>query len=116
MVEPTPLRRPVNWEQLRPDDAERIVQERAQDSSNVIFSDHAFDRSDERTIPQPDAYRILRTGYVEGSPVQNLDGDWEVNVVKRMPGSSREAGVAVVIFREGEDLFVKTVKWMDVIR
>ena len=110
------MRRPVKWKQLRPDEAERIVRERAQDSAQVIFGDHAFERIDERSITQLDAYRILRTGYLEGSPVQNLEGDWEVNVVKRMPGSSREAGVAVIIIREGEDLFVKTVKWMDVTR
>ena len=106
------MRRPINWKQLRSGDAERIIRERAKNTAQVIFGEHAFERIDERSITQNDAYRILRTGYVEGSPIQNLGGDWEVNVVKRMPGS-REAGVAVIIFREEESLFVKTVEWMD---
>lgn len=78
----------------------------------MFFGDHAFDRIEERSITRIDALRILRTGYVEGNLQKNVDGDWEVTVVKRMPGC-REAGVVVIVFREDDELFVKTVEWMD---
>ena len=115
MVEPTPLRRPINWAKLRSDEAERLIRDRAKDSECVIFSVHAFDRVDERSITQQDAYRILRTGFVEGSPQGNFEGEWEVTVVKRMPGT-REAGVVTIVYRNEKTLFVKTVEWMDLKR
>ena len=112
MVEPVPLKRPINWAKLRADEAERIIRGRAEDSRNVFFSDHAFDRIEDRSITRPDAYRILRTGYVEGPIQRNLEGEWEITVVKRMPGC-REAGVVTIVYRENDQLFVKTVEWMD---
>ncbi len=112
MVEPTPFRRPVNWAKIRTDEAERIIRERAEDSGNVYFGIHAFERVDERSITQPDAIRILRTGHVDGPLQRNLDGEWEATIVKKMPGC-REAGVVTIVYQEGGDLFVKTVEWMD---
>ena len=82
---------------------------------SIIFGEHAFERVDERSITQLDAYNILRTGFIEDGPQRNIEGEWEVIVVKRMPGS-REAGVVTIIFRDREYLFVKTVEWMDVKR
>ncbi len=112
MVEPVPLKRPINWAKLRADEAEGIIRERAKDSRNVVYSDHAFDRIDDRSITRLDADRILRTGYVEGPIQRNLEGEWEITVVKRMPGC-REAGVVTIVYRENDQLFVKTVEWMD---
>ncbi len=112
MVDPTPIRRPIRWERLRTDEAETLIRERARVTANVIIGDHAFDRVEERSITQVDVYEILRTGMVDEAPQKNLDGDWEVTVVKRMPGT-RRAGVVTIIFRESNKLFVKTVEWMD---
>jgi len=81
----------------------------------VIIGEHAFDRISEREILQGDVYWILKTGHVDGSPVLNQYGDWEVIVVRRMPGG-REAGVVTIVFIEGHKLFVKTVEWMDLDR
>ena len=61
------------------------------------------------------AIRILRTGHIEGNPQKNLDGEWEVTVVIRMPGT-KEAGVVTIIWRDKDELFVKTVEWMDFTR
>ena len=97
------------------DEAERLIRERAANTSNIIFGTHAFERVEGRSITQPDAYNILRTGFIEGAPQSNIEREWEVIVVKRMPGS-REAGVVTIIFRDREYLFVKTVEWMDVNR
>ena len=112
MVDPVPFRRPIHWERLRTDEAERLVRERVSDTGNVIFGEHAFDRIEERSITQVDVYDILQTGMVEGSPQKNEQGDWEVVVVKRMPGS-REAGAVTIVYRDETLLFVKTVEWMD---
>ena len=114
MSDPIPFRRPVNWQRLRADEAERIVRARSQDTANVYFSDHAFDRIEERTIVQEDAYRILQTGFVEGRPVLE-DGEWKVIMVRRLAGR-REAGVVTLFVQDNDELFVKTVEWMDWIR
>jgi hypothetical protein len=42
--QPTPLKRPINWENLSAADAERVVRERAEDSGKVYFGNHAWDR------------------------------------------------------------------------
>ena len=97
------------------DEAERVIRERAAVTARIIISDHAFDRVAERSITQQDVYNILRAGFVEGSPQRNLEGEWEVVVVKRMPGT-REAGAATIVYRDEEFLFVKTVEWMDLTR
>jgi hypothetical protein len=78
----------------------------------VIIGDHAFDRISEREIISDDVYWILESGYVDGSLVRNEHGDWELIMVRRMPGG-REAGVVTIVFVKGQMLFVKTVEWMD---
>jgi hypothetical protein len=114
MAEPIPFRRPINWDRLRADEAERIIRERCGETGKVSFSEHAFDRVEYRSITTEDVYWILETGYVEGRPV--LDGaEWKVLVVKRMPGT-REAGVVTLIIEDDETIFVKTVEWMDWLR
>lgn len=115
MVAPTPFRRPINWAKLRTDEAERIIRERAAVTARVVIGVHAFDRVEERSITQQDVYRILRTGFVEGFPQRNIEGEWEVVVVKRLPGT-REAGAVTIVYRSEDVLFVKTVEWMDLKR
>lgn len=114
MTEPTPIRRPINWQRLRRDEAERIVKERVKRTENVFISEHAFDRIEERSIVQEDVYWILETGSLDSEPVLE-DGEWKVIIVRRMPGN-REAGVVTLFVQENEELFVKTVEWMDWIR
>lgn len=83
---PGKIVRPVRWNSLRPDEAEQVIRERAGKTPNVIFSDHAFDRIEQRSITQADALTIIRQGHVEGDPLQTASGDWKVVVVRRMPG------------------------------
>ena len=107
--------RPIRWNRLRSDEAERVIRELARDTRKVTVSLHAYDRIEERTITQDDMYRILRSGHVEGSPERTEHGDWKIVIAKRMQGS-REAGAVTVIVGEGESLFVVTVEWMDTLR
>ncbi len=112
MVDPTPFRRPVNWQQLRASDAERIIRERAKNTNNVTIIGHPEERSVERDILPPDIYRILQEGFVFAEPVKNEHGDWEAVIQKRMKGT-RDAGAATIIVRDDNSLIVKTVMWMD---
>jgi hypothetical protein len=114
MADPVPFRRPIHWNRLRADEATRVINERAKNTDNVIIGFHAFDRVEERSIVAEDIYWILRTGTAEGPPVLK-DGEWKVIMVRRMPGT-REAGVVTLIVEENEEVFVKTVEWMDWIR
>lgn len=113
MPDPLPFRRPINWKNLRSDEAERIIRERSQNSANVIVGGHAFDRVALRDILRPDVDRILRTGVVNLAPVRNDNDEWEAIMVLRLRGT-RDAGVVTVILKEKDQLFVKTVMWMDV--
>lgn len=103
--------RPINWKKPKTDVAERIIRQRAQDTSGVIIGDHAFERVEEREIVLADVYRILKTGFVETVTV-NTDGDWEAVVTMRLKGM-REAGVATIVFCDEDMIFVKTVMWRD---
>jgi hypothetical protein len=116
VVDSTPFRRPVRWSNLRSDEAEREIRERVKDTDNVIISDHAFDRMDERfsgiAFTAVDVYWILETGTVQGTPTRENGQEWKVVVVRRMPGA-REAGVVTLVASTNNKLFVKTVEWMD---
>ena len=72
IAEPTPIRRPPRWDNLRSDEAERIIREWAQDTSRVVITRHAFERSEERSeiepVDTPTIYRILQTGQISASP------------------------------------------------
>jgi hypothetical protein len=118
MPDPVPLRRPIRWDKLRRDEAERIIRERCKDTHNVRIGVHAYQRLIERSgvqeILQEDVYWILETGTVESDPVFEK-GAWKVVVVKRMPGT-RDAGAVTLFVRDDDALFVKTVEWMDWLR
>ena len=106
MVDPIPVQRPVHWDRLRSDEAERIIRERAQDSENVITSSHAFERIEERSIIQNDVYDIPRTGQVNEAPRRDDAGNWVVIMEKLMPGG-RAAGIVTIVYRAEGKLFVK---------
>jgi hypothetical protein len=114
MADPLPFRRPIRWSNLRTDEAERIIRERVKVTSNVIIGVHAFDQLDIRfgSILPEDIYWILETGIIPRKPTKENVTEWEVIVVKRMPGT-REAGVVTLIATDADTLFVKTVEWMD---
>ena len=93
MGEVTPFRRPINWNKLRADEAETVIRRRAgpEDTGQVIFTDHTWDRVPEREINRADTFDILRTGYCLDQPKRNERGNWQVTVSKRLAGH-REAG------------------------
>jgi hypothetical protein len=91
--------------------AQDRVRDLAQLSANVIFTDHAFERMEERSFNDIDVLRVLRTGFVEELPTDVGHGNWQCKVVRRMP-NGREAGVITIILVKGK-LLVRTVEWED---
>ncbi len=111
-----PYRRPVRWDNLRCDEAERIIRERVRNTDNVIVSRHALKRSRQRfggiDFITEDLFAILETGSVPHPPIREDERAWKVIVIKRMPGT-RDAGIVTLIATDDDTLFVKTVEWMD---
>ncbi len=114
MVDPVPFKRPVNWQRLRSDDAERIIRQRSQDTDNIVLTTHAMERMEERGIPEPEVHRILRAGQIEGVPERD-GAAWKVTMVRRLP-QGREAGVVTAIVQDDRKVFVVTVEWMDLLQ
>jgi hypothetical protein len=111
MVDLPPVRRPINWEQLRADEAERLIKDRALDTSKIIIVGHPEDRAKEREILTVDIYRILREGMVLDAPTR-IDGGWEAVIRRRIRGT-RDAGAATILLKEEDVVIVKTVMWID---
>jgi len=82
------------------------------DTSKVYFGHHAFERVDERSISTRDAIDVLRYGYVDGEIEQGKNpGEWKATISRQIRGN-REAGVVTILINE-EEIFIKTVMWMD---
>ena len=84
----------------------------AADSSNVAFSHHALERSDQRGITTLDAIRVLQRGDIAGTvePGRKAD-EWKCKVVANIRGS-RDIGVVTLVMT-GKRLLVITVEWED---
>lgn len=91
--------------------AKRVINQRALDTGRVILTFHAQERMEERGIISDEVYRILRCGSVYAAPIRNEEGDWQVEIEKRMPGGRDVAIVTVVPVNDG--LIVRTVMWRD---
>lgn len=91
--------------------AQEIIQERALDADNIVWSVHALERMDERGIYDIDVLRILRKGFVDDDPEQTDLGEWKCKVTLNIK-RGRTAGVVTIIMSRGE-LYVKTVEWED---
>src|SRR4051794_18557984 len=67
-------------------------------SGKVFWSDHAFERVDERDIDALVAERILQRGDLKDDLVEagRNDGEWKVTMVDRLK-PNRDAGVVVVV-------------------
>jgi hypothetical protein len=91
--------------------AETRIRQAAQDTSNVILSEHALDRMEERGFDDQQVFEILRNGHVLENPTFTEFEEWKCKIVKKLRGG-RDAGVITIILRSGK-LFIKTVEWED---
>lgn len=91
----------------------KVIRRLAADADNVIPSEHALDRMDQRGITMLDAIRVLQRGSIVGSIVAGANlGEWKCKVVERRR-KARAIGVVTIVIKESM-LLVKTVEWEDV--
>src|SRR5688500_9168465 len=81
--------------------AESRIHKIAQDSDNIIFSEHALERMEERGIDDIQVLEILRTGMVVDDPTRTEFKEWKCKIVKKLRGG-REAGVVTIILQSGK--------------
>lgn len=116
MADAIPFRRPIHWDNLRSDEAEKVIREWSLETARVRFTEHTFDRFDDRSeieiIDTQTVYRILQSGTCLGDPIRNERGHWQAIMVSRMPGG-RDACAVTVIMRADRTLIVRTAMWRD---
>lgn len=96
----------------RRDALEARVRALAVDTSNIAWSDHFWERAEERGFTTVDALRVLRTGHLEPDIRAGENaGEWKCKMTKRLTGH-RETGVIVVVINM-EGLLVATIEWED---
>ena len=96
---------------LRPERAQAIIRQTAQDTENVILGRHTLERIEERDISDIEIYRILQKGHVMEEPKQTKKKEWKCKVVKRLLGGRDAAAITIIL--HGGKLFVKTIEWED---
>lgn len=84
----------------------------AEDSRNVVITNHAEDRLIERDISDAMMFRVLRKGEIDGDISRGKKaGDWVVKITGCMLGS-RDVGVVTAVV-QNRQLVIITVEWED---
>jgi hypothetical protein len=91
--------------------AEGQIRALAMNTANVKVTFHAAEQMENRGFSDNDLFNVLRTGFVEGTPMLSDKNEWKIKVVKRLRGR-RDAGVVTVISKGGK-LIVLTMEWED---
>ena len=93
---------------MKPYTFENRVRTIAKDTDNIILSDHAKERCEERGITVTDVIRVLQAGFVKGEIELTEQKEWKGKMVREK--GERDVGVITIILHKGQ-LFVKTVEW-----
>ena len=84
----------------------------ANDTGNIVFTNHAMDRMEERDISTTMVLRVLRSGEVKGDIERGKrEGDWKLKIVARILGN-RDVGVVTAVLKAGQ-LIIVTTEWED---
>ena len=89
-----------------PEDMARHVNRLAEDSSNVVLTNHARERMGERRITTRHVMTCLRKGRVIERPYRAVNGDWRCTMVRAVSGMDITTAIAVSF---EDDLIVVTV-------
>lgn len=82
----------------------------AQDSSRVVFTDHAVRQMRGRRITRSQVIRCLGNGRISEGPIRDLRGRWTC----RVEGLAEGKGLAVAVgFDPGAGIVVITAFWME---
>ena len=91
---------------LSAEDLARHIKRLAEDSGNVVFTNHARDRMSERKITFRHVIECLRFGRVIEGPYKSVKGDWKCTMVRAVSGIDISTSVAVNF---DEELIIITV-------
>jgi Domain of unknown function (DUF4258) len=94
------------------EDAQKRVREIAWESKQVIWTDHALERMQERGFTLPEVLTSLRGGYVDEPPTEEAYREWKCKVTKNFRG--RTVGVITVVLDQQGQLVIVTVEWEDI--
>lgn len=89
-----------------PDDMARHVNVLAEDSHNIIITNHARERMEQRNITRRHVVTCLRKGRVAETPYKSVKGDWRCSVVRTVSGMDVSVQIAIDF---KEQLIVVTV-------
>ena len=88
MKDPVPLR-------LNDVDARNLLRKIAEDSANVIFTQHARKRMIERKISTTQVFACLQSGVVSEPTALDIYGNWKLTLAHRVSGNTMEVAVAI---------------------
>lgn len=91
---------------LSGDRAKKIVAKLAEDSSKVVFTDHAEKSLAKRKITRSQVFKCLRCGYIIEGPFINDKGNWQMTFETVSAGDLIKAIAALEKSDEGEFILV----------
>lgn len=91
--------------------AERLIAQLAEDSSRILYTNHAEERMEERDVSMQDIERILKNGFCAEPPVRDNKGQWKCKLIRHHSGN-RDVGVVTIILKR-QELLIITVEWED---
>lgn len=97
---------------MTPAVAQKRVYTLAKITENVIFTNHALERMEQRDIADYEVYDILRTGHIDSIQACKFKEGFECKMTKHLPGR-REAGVVTAVKDKTGNLLIITVEWED---
>ena len=88
---------------------EQEIRERAVDTANVIFTDHARERLNQRSITPDEAIRVLRQGQCADPPPErgHDPGEWRGKILSTVGGRTLSVAVAAT----ANDMLVVVTAW-----
>ena len=71
---------------LTVDEVLQIIGLRAQDTTNIFWTQHALERMTERGASPTSALRVIQEGQIVGGPDTNAVGGWQCTLRRRVAG------------------------------
>lgn len=111
MADIIPIRpaRPALPESLSRDQARDLIGQVLQDSANLIWKEHVYERMEQRGVTDMQVLQVLRRGAVTADPVFGRERNWEVRMEADTGGERIRVGAAIDVNGMGFLVVVITV-------